>query len=248
MKILDAHTHMPGQGFSGVRGLESDEFLALMDTNGIDQAWVFTLDGLYFDPAPHNDRLLEFCAADPRRLIPFCTVHPRYADPVGELRRCVLDLGMRGVKFHPWLQAFSPMDPAMDAIGDEIQRLGLPVVFHDGTPPYSSPLQCAHFAARHPGVPVILGHGGLHDLWKEAVMAAERHPNIYIVPSSMPMHGLRQALQRLGAGRFLFGTDAGFGDPYWHAFQLDKIRVLGLPADQAALILSGNAERIAGGR
>lgn len=244
MRIFDAHTHMPGRSNSAVRGLESDEFLALMDANGIDQAWVFTLDGLYFDPAPHNDLLYEFCGADRRRLIPFCTVHPRYPDPQRELRRCVLELGMQGVKFHPWLQAFSPMDPAMDEIGDEIERLGIPVVFHDGTPPYSTPLQCAYFASRHPEVPVILGHGGLHDLWKEAIVAAERYANIYLVPSSMPMHGLRQGLARLGIGRFLFGSDAGFGDPYWHTFQLEKILALQLPTDQAEQILGGNARQM----
>ncbi len=244
MKVIDAHTHMPGHALSAVEGLEPGKFLELMDLNGVDQAWVFTLDGLYFDPVSYNDLLLQFCAVEPARLIPFCTVHPRYPNPVNELRRCILDLGMKGVKFHPWLQAFSPMETCMDTVGDEIERLGVPVVFHDGTPPYSTPLQCAYFAREHPAATVILGHGGLHDLWKEAVYAAERYPNIYLMPSSMPLHGLRQAVERLSAGRFLFGSDAGFGDPYWQPFQLDKIRSLNLSVDEETQILGSNAERI----
>jgi predicted TIM-barrel fold metal-dependent hydrolase len=44
----------------------------------------------------------------------------------------------------------------------------------------SSPLQIAAFAARHPKVTVILGHGGLHDLWKEAIVAADRTANLYL--------------------------------------------------------------------
>ncbi|HOG48932.1 MAG TPA: amidohydrolase family protein, partial [Anaerolineae bacterium] len=182
MTVLDAHTHMSGS---------PHDFLAMMDASGVDRALVFTLDGLYVDPAPYNDRLAEFCAADPVRLIPFCSVHPRYPGAVPELRRCVTQLGMRGLKLHPWAQCLSLLDSSLDGIGQELERFNVPVVFHDGTPPNSSPLQIAEFARRHARVPVILGHGGLHDLWKEAVYAAERYPNIYLTPSSMPMHGFR---------------------------------------------------------
>lgn len=248
MTIVDAHTHRSGEGLSLTPGFGPAEFLRLMDVNGIAKAWVFTLDGLYFDPSLHNDALKDFCAADPLRLIPFCTVHPRYPNAIAELRRCVLELGMRGVKMHPWAQAFSPLDPPMDALGEEMEGLQVPVEFHDGTPPNSTPLQIAYFAARHPRLTVILGHGGLHDLWKEAVLAAERCPNIYIVPSSMPLHGLRQAVKRLSAERFLFGSDAGFGDAYWQTFQLNKIRALELGPEAEALILGGNAERVLDGR
>lgn len=244
MTIIDAHTHMPGQAFSVIDGFGAQSFLQLMDVNGIAKSWVFTLDGLYFDPAPHNDILLEYCSADPDRLIPFCTVHPRYPNAVDELRRCVNDLGMSGVKLHPWAQCFSPVEPIMDALGEEMASLGVPVEFHDGTPPYSSPLQVGYFAGRHPRVTVILGHAGLHDLWKEAVQAAERYPNIYLIPSGMPPHGLRQALERISVERFLYGTDAGFGDPYWQTFQLEKIRSLGLSPDEEAMILGGNAARV----
>lgn len=245
MTVVDAHTHMPGTAFTGIAGLWAKPFLDLMDANGIDQAWVFTLDGLFFDPVPHNDILKQFCSAEPGRLIPFCTVHPRYPNAVQELRRCIEDLGMKGVKLHPWAQAFAPTDPAMmDPVGAEMARLGVPVVFHDGTPPYSSPLQIAHFALRHPTVPVILGHGGLHDLWKEAVLAVERCPNMYLIPSGTPPHGLQHAVKRLPLERFLYGSDAGFGDPYWQTFQLEKIRLLNLKPDAEALVLGGNAQRI----
>jgi hypothetical protein len=116
--IIDTHTHMPGRSFTDIEGPEAKEFLELMDTYSIDQAWVFTLDGLFFDPQPHNDFLREFCDHEPERLIPFCTVHPRYPNAVEELRRAILDLGMKGVKMHPWTQAFSPMDRFMDPIGE----------------------------------------------------------------------------------------------------------------------------------
>lgn len=244
MTIVDAHTHMNGASVSGIDTYGPESFVALMDHNSIDKAWVFTLDGLYFDPAPHNDLLKAFCAAAPERLIPFCTIHPRYPNAVAELRRCVLELGMKGLKLHPWAQAFSPTDPFMDAIGEELSGLGIPVIFHDGTPPNSAPMQIAHFAMRHPRVPVILGHAGLHDLWKEAVFAAEHFANIYLQPSGMPPFGLARAVKQIPIERFLFGSDAGFGDPYWQPFQLEKVRSLNLSAEEERLFLGGNAERL----
>jgi len=244
MTIVDTHTHMPGKAFSMIEGYDPENFINLLNNNGIDKAWVFTLDGLYFDPGPHNDHLIDYCSVDPQRLIPFCTVHPRYANVIDELRRCILNLGMQGVKLHPWAQTFSPLEPIMDQLGEELESLKVPVVFHDGTPPYSSPLQIAYFALRHPKLKVVLGHGGLHDLWKEAIFAAELCKNLYIIPSGTPPFGLKQIISRLSIERILFGTDAGFGDPYWIPFQLSKILGLKLSPTEKTLILGGNAERI----
>lgn len=244
MTVIDTHTHMPGVAVPGITGHAQKTFIDLLDHNGVDQAWVFTLDGLFFDPAPYNPLVVDFCSINPERLIPFCTVHPRYPGAADELRHCVRDQGMRGLKLHPWTQAFSPNDAIMDPIGEELSSLGIPVVFHDGTPPNSSPMQIAYFAMRHPKVTVILGHAGLHDLWKEAMYAAERCPNIYLIPSGMPPFGLQTAIKRLPIERFLFGSDAGFGHPYWQTFQLEKVRSLDLSPEEEGLFLGGNAERI----
>ena len=82
------------------------------------------------------------------------------------------------------------------------------------------------------------------DLERWQKVAAERYPNIYLTPSSMPMHGFRWALARLPIERFVFGSDAGLGDLYWQPFQLAKVRSLHLRPDEEALILGGNAERM----
>ncbi len=244
MTVVDTHTHMPGKAFSMIAGYNPKNFLSLLDDNGINKAWVFTLDGLYFDPSPHNDLLLDYCSIDPQRLIPFCTVHPRYPNVIDELRRCILKLGMKGVKLHPWAQTFSPLEPMMDSLGEELESLCVPVVFHDGTPPYSSPLQIAYFALRHPNLIIILGHGGLHDLWKEALFAAERCKNIFLIPSGTPPYGLREIITKLPIEKILFGTDAGFGDPYWLPFQISKIKNLKLSSTEEKMIFGENAERI----
>lgn len=247
MTVVDAHTHIPDERFARAVGPSPEAFLATCDRHDVDMAWVFPTLGLS-DPHPrHNDAVGQFCAAAPERLVPFCTVHPHLPGAVRELRRAVEEGGARGLKLHPWLQGFSPVDPCMDEVGEAAAHMGIPVVFHDGTPPNSSPLQIAWFAERHPGIPVVLGHGGLHDLWVEALAAAARVPNVWIVPSGTPPVGLRRMVERLGTSRLLFGSDAGYGEPHWQAFQLQKIGELRLDDEQHQAVLGGNALRLLDG-
>jgi predicted TIM-barrel fold metal-dependent hydrolase len=242
---VDTHTHLPPDSFFAPgMGRGPEAFLAMCDAHGVDVAWVFTTLGLS-DPDPrHNDVVREFCATAPARLVPFCTVFPHLPGAVAELHRAVEEGGARGVKLHPWLQGFSPIDPCMDELGAALEALRVPVVFHDGTPPNSSPLQIAYFAERHPSVPVILGHGGLHDLWAEAQAALQRVANLWVIPSGAPPAGLRRMVASLGTDRMLFGSDAGFGDPNWQSFQLRKIRDLRLGPEQEHAVLGGNAQKL----
>jgi predicted TIM-barrel fold metal-dependent hydrolase len=56
--------------------------------------------------------------------------------------------------------------------------------------------------------------------------------------------GLRRALERIGPERILYASDGGFGDPKLIDYNIQKIRGLSLPADQEAMVFSGNADRL----
>jgi uncharacterized protein len=235
---------LPTHGWEESVGAGPERFLQVLTDNSIDEAWVFPSAGLS-DPDPsHNDSVSRFCEEDPSRLRPFCTVHPHLPGAIAELRRCVFELGACGLKLHPWLQGFSATDSCLDELGEVVSELHIPIVFHDGTPPGSSPLQVAYFAERYPQVAVILGHGGLHDLWEEAVIAAERTPNLRVIPSGTPPGRLREVIKRVGADRVLFGSDAGYSEPRWQRFQLDKMAHAGLDDQRRALVMGGNATKI----
>ncbi len=119
-------------------------------------------------------------------------------DAVAEVERCVQQLGLSGIKLHPWLQAFSVTHPGMKLIMDAASAFNVPVLFHDGTPPYATPRQIGWLAARHPKVTVILGHAGLADLWRDAADVARLCPNVWLQPTAAPPITIKSAFEAAG--------------------------------------------------
>jgi predicted TIM-barrel fold metal-dependent hydrolase len=211
MKIIDTHIHFPGFSFGGTPKTGAQlrrEFKA----EGIQAAWIMTTDGLLYDPVRHNNLLARAVRNQRDFFIPFCTVSPHMnlKAVFRELERCARRLKMRGLKLHPWLQAFSMTHPNVVPILRKAGELKMPVIFHDGTPPYSAPLQIAYAAEQAPQTTVILGHAGLDDLWEEAVIACRRHPNIYLCLCAPSAGYLREIIRRCPVEKLLFGSDGGF--------------------------------------
>jgi predicted TIM-barrel fold metal-dependent hydrolase len=97
----------------------------------------------------------------------------------------------------------------MDPICEVAAQLDLPILFHDGTPPYSLALQIAVLARRHPAVTMILGHGGLHDTWREALAALDATPNIWACLCGTPPYAAQCMIRHGPLDRIVVGTDAG---------------------------------------
>jgi predicted TIM-barrel fold metal-dependent hydrolase len=245
--IIDCHTHASGGRSFGVSSVPVDDFVDVMDHCSIDRSLVYTTDGFFFDFVACNDELQAFVRQFPDRLVAGPTVDPRYRDEsTAELHRCRRDLGMKGpLKLHPWLQGFCPTEPLMDPIAETAIELGMPIMFHDGTPAYSTSLQAAALAARFPDLTVILGHSGLRDLWQTALAAALRYPNIVLcLCGTLPL-GIDRIVSEVDPERLLFGTDAGFGAARGNQeYRLGQILRLAIPDRVKALILGGNAQRI----
>lgn len=240
---VDFHVHRPSRrGLWGLSDYGPEAYLEVMDAMDVDASVILPLDGLVHDARAGNDEVATWCASAPQRLIPFCTVAPREPGAAAELRRCVEELGARGLKLHPWLQGFHPLEPFMDPICREAARLGVPILLHDGTPPYSTPLQIAALAARHPEVRFVLGHGGLYDLWPEAIAAVRRRPNVYACMTSLHPQAMRRLADALPSDRLLFGTDAGLAAAGAHGYAVERwreLRELRLDADTERAIVAG---------
>jgi predicted TIM-barrel fold metal-dependent hydrolase len=246
--MIDFHVHQPSpSGAWGASGFDAKTYVEFMDGVGVDVSVVFTIDGLLDPSRPGNDGLRDYVAAAPDRLVGFGTCAPRDPAAPDEVERALGELGLRGIKFHPWLQGFAPHEPFMDPICEVAARHQAPILFHDGTPPYSTPLQIAALAGRHPRTPMVLGHGGLHDMWREAIVAVNENENLHICMCGLPPYAMRRVVDDCPVERILFGTDGGLGDrgdqPYV-ATRLRHLQELDLTDDQRAAITDRNARRL----
>jgi predicted TIM-barrel fold metal-dependent hydrolase len=132
-----------------------------------------------------NDAVATFVAAHPERLISFMALHPHDAGCMDELERCRTDLGMRGIKLGANYQNFDPLEARALAIYDQAQRLGLPIMFHQGTSPVraapirlSYPLVMDEIAIRYPDLKIIMAHVG-HPWQVDTCVVIRKHPNVY---------------------------------------------------------------------
>ncbi|MBL27558.1 MAG: hypothetical protein CMM50_08435 [Rhodospirillaceae bacterium] len=127
------------------RGYDAQSALAAMDVEGIDVSVVFrtfahmvvSIDSLPGDLATaycaaFNDWLVDYCAADPARLKPAAIVSlhdPELA--AAEARRSVEDKGHVGVVLLPMPVAGRNVHaPECDVLWREVERLGVPLLFH----------------------------------------------------------------------------------------------------------------------
>ncbi|MCG2661594.1 MAG: amidohydrolase family protein [Kiritimatiellae bacterium] len=244
MKIIDTHTHFPGHTF-GCMPKTGAQLRREFKAEGIDAAWIMTTDGLLKDPVRHNDLLANGVKNHCDFFISFCTVspHDNLTDTFRELERCACQLKMRGLKLHPWLQAFSMTHPNVVPILRKAGELEMPVLFHDDTPPYSAPLQIAYAAEQVPQTTIILGHSGLDDLWEEAVIACQRHPNIYLCLQGLSAGYIREIIKICPVEKLLFGSDGGF-IPDLTRSAIAKIRCAGAPDTVLRQIFLDNPRRL----
>lgn len=226
-------------------------------------AVVFTVDATTATghPALSSEEIAEQAAEYADVLIPFGSVDPHQgADAVRRARALVQEHGVRGFKFHPSLQAFSPDEPALTPLWSTLEELGVPALFHTGQNGigaglpggrgiklrYSNPLLLDDIAADFPGLTVILAHPSVP--WQaEAISMATHKANVFIDLSGWRPKYFPPELVRAASGmlhhKVLFGSDYPLISPErW----LADFEDLGVPPEHHAGILKGNSAQVLG--
>jgi len=226
-------------------------------------AVIFTVDASTATgrPALSSEDIAAEAAEHADVLIPFGSVDPhRGPDAIAQARRLVREYGVRGFKFHPSLQAFSPDDERFRPLWGALEELGVPALFHTGQNGigaglpggrgiklrYSNPMLLDDVAADFPGLTVILAHPSVP--WQaEAISMTVHKSNVYIdlsgwSPKYFPAELVRAAGGML-SGKVLFGSDYPLITPErW----LDDFAGLDLRAEVLPGIFKGNACQVLG--
>ena len=128
-------------------GWTGDTQLRAMDEEGIDVAVIYPSRGLFALTVPdldprlaaaiaraYNNWLYDFCAPDRQRLVGAGMISPfDVNDAVTESRRCVHELGFRGVFLRPNIvNGRNWHDPYYEPLWSTLEALGIPIGFHEG--------------------------------------------------------------------------------------------------------------------
>jgi predicted TIM-barrel fold metal-dependent hydrolase len=226
-------------------------------------AVVFTVDATTATghPALSSEEIAERAAEHADVLVPFGSVDPHQGpDAIRRARGLVEEYGVRGFKFHPSLQAFSPDDATHRPLWAALEELGVPALFHTGQNGigaglpggrgiklrYSNPLLLDDVAADFPGLTVILAHPSVP--WQaEAISMATHKANVFIDLSGWRPKYLPPELVRAAGGQLrdkvMFGSDYPLITPErW----LEDFDGLGLDEACRPAILKGTAARVLG--
>lgn len=212
----------------------------------------------------------------PNRFVGFFVINPTAPDALDRARRAFTELGLRTACLFAAMHRYRLDDEAVVRLFEVAEAHRGAVFAHCGYLSIEArvrlglksaldlrcgdPLVLATTAARFPTVPVIVPHFGA-GFFREALMAADAAPNIYLdtsssngwvkyIPGLTLADAFRQALAVVGPERLLFGTDSSYFPRGWRRVikgtQTAILDEIGVEPDAKAKIFSGNFERLFG--
>jgi uncharacterized protein len=221
---------------------------------------VFTVDGEKGASRKiTNEEIAELAHQHADVAIPFASINPhRGKDGVKQARKLISEYKVKGFKFHPSVQEFSPNDRMAYPLYEAIAEAKLPALFHTGqtgvgagTPggggirlKYSNPMLVDDVAADFPDMPIILAHPSFP--WQEEALSVATHkPQVYIdlsgwSPKYFPPI-LVQYANTLLKDKILFGSDYPVIDPQRWVAEFEKLPI---KPEVRPLIMKMNAARL----
>jgi len=211
-------------------------------------------------PRVPNDLVARAVDDHPNTFVGFGSVDPLKGERAVEELDHIAELGLKGVKLHPSLQAFAPNDERFFPLYERCQELGLIVLFHTGTSGIGAgqpggqgiridlarPILLDAPAAAFPDLQIIAAHFGYP--WHLELLAMALHKtNINIdisgwAPRYIPAEVIRDMKGRL-QDQFVFGSDYPFIQP---KRCLDELATLDIAAPVMDKLLTGNGRRLLG--
>jgi uncharacterized protein len=199
-----------------------------------------------------NDEVAGWVREKPDRLVGIGSVDiTRPLAAVRELRRCVKQLGFKGLRLLPWQWNLPPDDRRYYPLYAECCELGIPFclqVGHTGPLCPSEPGRpipyLDHVALEFPELVIVGGHIG-YPWTTEMIALATKYPNVYIDTSAYKISRYpRELVDYLcghGKGKVLFGSNYPMLTPAQCLKGLDE---LDLGDEARAQFLAGNARKV----
>lgn len=241
--------------------VQAERWQAEIDAAGLELAVFLTGGG--------NDALAA-AVADRPRMLGFAHHDPFGPGAAAELRRAVVDLGLRGYKVLAPALTGRIDDPALHPVWQTAEDLGIPVLVHFGVldggggtadHPNMNPLRLHDVAKAFPFTTFVIPHFGcgypgelLQLAWTCRNIVVDTSGNnewVRWMPYPLSLTDLfRRFLDTVGPERVIFGSDsAHFPRGLVRRYYDDQVRIvtaLGLSPAERHAVFAGNALRLLG--
>ncbi|NLF16643.1 MAG: amidohydrolase [Lentisphaerae bacterium] len=256
--VIDVHGHLGQINQAPFWAADAARLEAFLSAAGVDALWVSSSRSLMYDAREGNAELARALRQAPR-LRGYVTVNPVFPESIADLALLRDEAGFIGVKAHPDYHGYDLRSASARAFLDEVARQVPLMLFHVSCMPgtgFADAERVAEFAGGHPDTRFILAHlagifqnplypyfPNLQGLERVAALRLENvfvdtaHFLMYVYPGVM-----ERAVELIGAGHLVFGTDAPLQGPAQMRFALETIRRLPIPPADRERILHGNAE------
>jgi predicted TIM-barrel fold metal-dependent hydrolase len=250
--IIDAHVHHTWADPNNPPWVLIEQTFALAEQVGIDKiGFLGTYSFHGYDPTEEgitqcNTHAAKIVAHYPDHSYSLCYLNPAHppAFVAAELKRCVEEFGMKGIK--QWI-AVNARDSRMERVMTGAIEYSLPVFFHAWYKATgyvyneSNPSDIRHLALRYPEATLVMLH--LNGCGVRGVQDIADLPNVWVDTSgSQPDAGfVEYAVEQLGAERILFGSDMPIRD---YGTQLAKVTGANISSAAKTQILGENARRL----
>jgi uncharacterized protein len=224
-----------------------------MEAAGVDFGLLSAWSAPHQPPLVSNEEVAGWVEAHPTRFAGLaCVDLNKPMEAVRELRRCVEELGFKGLRVVPWLWEAPPTDRRYYPLYAACVELGVPFFTQVGHTGPMRPSETGRpipyidqVALDFPELVIIGGHIG-YPWTEEMVAVARKHENVYIdtsayVPKRYPAELIGFMGSRGGRNKVLFGTNYPMIS---HQQALDGVGELGLEPEVEELFLAGNARRL----
>lgn len=216
--LIDAHVHVKG-GDKYRREFTPAEILEAMEDSGVDQSVIFSI----CLPSRQSNELTMRCyQAAPDRFIPFAhVIVGEGRGALDELDRCMEQFGMRGLKLHKG-EMEEPYFTNAAPVLERCIKWNCPVTIDVGNNYEFGEL----IAREYPELKLIICHLGSsndEDMVNRFIALATECPHMTLdisyshVPWKIP-----EAIERLGAHRFVWGSDGPLQHP---VIELAKLKI-----------------------
>ena len=238
--IIDVNTYLGPYAFRQVRHNSVEELLQLMDSKGVEKAWVSSAAAItYRNVQPANEELAGAVRQRRTRLIPLAVINPSYAGWQDDLTECTEKFGMKGLRLYPKWHNYRLGDRCCADLVDAATALGLIITIPLRVEDYRqrswlvdvqdlTPAEIELLLRSNPRARFVLLNGAGYTASALGRKGSDLPANYWIEISrlsALMANEIGSLTETLGVGRIVFGTGMPFNAPDPTLIKMEALRL-----------------------